>query len=239
MDYLKDVLDDAVSFIQDHEEALKEAIVDGLDFDRNYISCLDEDFHCAITDRAYSLTDAAYIIESCVNEETDSGLWEGQQPEQAISTKAAFAYSMDVWFKCEEIYKEIKEAYEDALNDIEEEQGPGDEDAYAELAIGRSWRAFEHDYLEVEPVLPGSPEEGALLRRWLSLNESAGMWGGYPFGSAYIDTRCGSGHGMPEVKNFVDFDHEAAAKLPHLKGRYKANIRDYFEETFGKNGRYV
>lgn len=222
MNYLKDVLGDAVSFLQDHEEAIKDAIVDDLDFDRNDINCLDEDFHLDITDRAYTLSDAAYIIENCENEETDSGLWENQQPEDAIKTKAAFSFSMDVWLKCEELYQEIQVRYDE----IEEEGTP--EGGMVDLA----WQEFEEKYIKVETYVLGSPDEERTLKRWLDLNANAGIWSGSPFGSSYIDTRCGSGHGMPVIKDFVDFDNQAAAKLPHLKGKYRSDIQAYYAETF-------
>lgn len=233
MDYQKDVSDDAVSFLQDHEEAFKEAIVDDLDFDRNDIDCLDMDFHLDITDRAYALSDAAYIIENCENEETDSGLWESQQPEDAIKTKAAFSYSMDVWFKCEKLFKEIKERYDEILEEGTEDATDGP-NTPEDGAIDLAWQEFEDEYVKVEPFASGSPDEKRTLRRWLDLNANAGLRGGSPFGSAYIDARCGTGHGMPTVKDYVDFDREAATRLPHLTGKYKDYIKAYYEKTFAR-----
>jgi hypothetical protein len=240
VDYDNDVQEDAVGFLEDHEDEFKEAIKDGTDFDINDISCLDTSFHESITDRAYSLTDAAYIIEHCENEETDSGLWEGQQPEDAISTKAAFSYSRDVWFKCEELYNSIKDRFEELQEEIHEglddkelvENKLDEDDSMIEKrAIKEAWDEFEDQYTKVRLIEPGSVEERQTLLRWLSFNERAGMFGGGPLGSSYIDSRCGTGHGMPEVKDFVDFDHDTAKRLPHFQGKTRDEIRMHCKMT--------
>ena len=43
-----------------------------------------------------SLRDSDVIISNCEFEESDWGLWEGQEPEQAIATKAFYSYKADV-----------------------------------------------------------------------------------------------------------------------------------------------
>jgi hypothetical protein len=72
-------------------------------------------------------------------------------------------------------------------------------------------------------------EQKKLLECWIRLSNNAGLWGGYPLGHSYIDDRCGAGYGMIEVKDFVDFDHEVALKIPLLRGKQKREIAAYLE----------
>lgn len=48
-------------------------------------------------------------------------------------------------------------------------------------------------------------------------------------GMSYIDARCGSGHGMPDIKNFVDCDHELARKIPALAGKREEFVKGYWD----------
>ena len=66
------------------------------------------------------------------------------------------------------------------------------------------------------------------------MNQDAGMRGGYPVGSSYIDARCGTGHGMPEVKDYVEFDHEFAQRVPWLSGKYKDVVQNRHDELVEK-----
>ena len=114
--YKDDVKENARDFILDHKEMIIEALIlENCNWDYNDIEGLDSAFHECIVDRDYSLTEAADIIANCENEESDSGLWEGQQPEQAICTKAAFSFGNDVWFECEKIFTRLQELYEEML----------------------------------------------------------------------------------------------------------------------------
>ncbi len=55
-----------------------------------------------------SLRDSDVIISNCDNEETDWGLWEGQQPEEAIATKAFYSYRSDVSNRGFELIEEFE-----------------------------------------------------------------------------------------------------------------------------------
>ncbi len=235
MNYEKDIIQEAIDFLKDHADDFKEAIMDRKDFDRNEISSLDESFHCNITDRAYTPEDAVYILEHCENEETDSGLWQRLDWRGQLSARAAYSFSLDVWFKAEEIYKELVDLYIEAQEDYvekrEEEHPELDKDDITEGRddtgiIDTVWRDY-FKQLEPDKVEQGSQDELELLEEWLSLGKKAGTWGGYPLGRSYIDARCGSGHGMPDIKEFVDFDHEIAAKLPHMLGKRREAIEEY------------
>jgi hypothetical protein len=234
MDYDKDVENDAVNFIEEHEDEIKEAIADQKEFDgvgTRYGDIRDA-FHEAVIDVAYSPSDAVYILESCENEETDSGLWEGKDWRDELSAIAAYSFGNDVWFKCEEIYKELKERVSELIYEFEDDLDGSKEEfdeAREEAAITQAWKEFvaEHTTKSIEK---DSEEERELLQRWLALSKDASWWAGYPIGSSYIDARCGTGHGMPDVKDFVDFDHEIAQKLPWMQGKRKDDVEMRLDE---------
>ena len=61
-------------------------------------------------DKWYSLQDAAQLLDELDDyEETDTGLWEGQPPKDAISTQAAFTYGNAVYQKFQKLIKEIND----------------------------------------------------------------------------------------------------------------------------------
>lgn len=243
VDYQKDVEEDAVALILDNEDMFKQAIKDDVDFDRNDIDDLDQVFHESITDRGYTPEDAIFILENCENEETDSGIWDGcEDYREELSARAAYSYANDVWFKGEELYNELKTFYADAYEAMQEQHKedpePKDddeeedqEDKIKEEAATEAITEFRNRYdPKLAPVEEGSEEEYELLKEWLSLNSKSGMWGGYPLGGSYIDSRCGTGHGMPDVKDYVDFDRLVAKRVPHLRSKYQGDIKSYFEK---------
>lgn len=226
MDYDNEIDNEARDFLLDHEEMIVQALKDDADWDYNDIDNLDSLWHETIVDRGYTLEDAAYILENCQNEENDSGIWEGLDAQEAMSAQAAYSYSNDVWFRCEEMYNNIKENMQEI---IEENEGTDKEDVeFAQVAFDE----FKADYDKtISPVEKDSEGELSLIRQWLRMNErDAGSRGGYPVGSSYIDSRCGTGHGMPEVKDYVEFDHEFAQKVPWLSGKYKEVVQDRHDE---------
>jgi hypothetical protein len=117
--YRHEIQKETVDFMTDHEDMITEALKDESDWDRNDIRDLDQAFHENIVDRAYTLSDAAWILDNCDNEETDSGLWEGQKPRDAVCTQAAFSFANDVWERSEELYKEIKENFDEIVDNVD------------------------------------------------------------------------------------------------------------------------
>jgi hypothetical protein len=70
----------------------------------------DSAFHETITDREYDLQEAADLLNELSNDlEEDSGLWQEQEPEQAIATQAAYTYSNVVYRKATELLEEIRD----------------------------------------------------------------------------------------------------------------------------------
>jgi hypothetical protein len=222
MDYDSEVEDEARDFLIENEEMIVKALYEDADWDYNDIDDLDCYWHETIVDRGYSIEDAAYILDNCHEEETDSGIWEGLDARDAMSARAAYSYSNDVWFKCEEFYNGIKERMQEMLDD-----GDVQEEQEAQAAFDE----FKSEYDKtVLPVEKDSEEELSLIRQWLRMNADAGMCGGYPVGGSYIDSCCGTGHGMPDVKDYVDFDHEFAKKVPWLSGKYKEVVQTRHDE---------
>lgn len=117
--YDEQVIEEAKCFLYDNEDMIRDAIKNGSDFDRNDIDELDEVFHYSIVDRAYSLMEAAFIVENCHEEEHDSGLWDGQSPRDAINTMAAFSFANDVWDELTALYEQIRSEYDEVMEAME------------------------------------------------------------------------------------------------------------------------
>jgi hypothetical protein len=214
----------------------KEAIKDGKDFDRNDIDGLDSAFHENITDRGYTPKDAIYILKACKEEETDSGIWEGLDDWRAeLSARAAYSFSNDVWFKMEEIYNELKDDYEAQYTEATEEKetlakkgdddDDVDEDALKEAVVDQILKDYSAEFV-IEPVT-NRKEQIHLIKQWFEMGTKAGWMSGYPLGSSYIDIRCGTGHGMPDTKDYIEIDHELAKKIPAISGKYKSDVDEY------------
>jgi hypothetical protein len=70
----------------------------------------DEYHHQSHTDRSYDLSEAAQVLDQLDDyEETDSGLWEGLAPREAIGAQAAYTYGNAVYDKWREKVKELNE----------------------------------------------------------------------------------------------------------------------------------
>lgn len=228
MNYKKDVEEDARDFLTEHEDEFKEAIKDGKEF--HGIDEVHDWLHESVTDRAYTPQDAVYVLEECENEENDSGIWEGLDDwRQELSARAAYSYSNDVYYKASEIYEELKERYEELVDEAGECKEDEDEDERNEKILNQVWGEFTEED-KIEPITPGGQEEIDLIEQWLEMGKNAGSWNGYPMGGSYIDARCGVGFGMPDVKDYVDFDREVAKKLPHLSGKYQTDVRARLDE---------
>jgi hypothetical protein len=257
MDLRKDVRDDAARFIIKHEEIFKQALLDGkseahdIDYDHN------GEFHEDVVDRAYTLQDAAFIVENCDELEEDRGLWEGLEPIEAVKAQAAWSYGNDVHAEVKRLYEELFEKFEDIRDDLDDRHselqaiqddhagsGPDgtltlEEDtelqslgaALDELAADSAWQWLVNRG-KLEPCVPGSDDEAFVLRTWLRLNEQAGLRGGYPLGGSYIDARCGVGYGMPDQKDYVDFDDMAGKRVPHLYGANREQVEAYVKKTW-------
>jgi hypothetical protein len=228
VDFIEEVMDDVIESLKNGEEYL-------LDGDLN-----DRFFEC-VTDRSYTLSDAAFVIDNSNNVETDSGLWEGKDPQDAIETQAAFTFSNDVNSDVEEIYEDLKSTYDDNYGEVYDElmeehkddvkADPDDDDYDAtedaeEAAILFTKEYFESEYGNTVPVVTDKKEQIFMIERYLTMANTVSR-GGYPVGGSYIDSRCGIGFGMPNEYDYVEYDHKIARAIPAIRGMYKEDVKKY------------
>lgn len=129
--YYKAIKDLADDFLQENEEEIKEIIKEN--FQRSEEEIWDKVYQdWALLDRVWEFVDgewysflrgewcedrktelgsAVKVIEESQEVETDSGLWEGKEPEEAIIAQAFATACNDLYFELEERIKEtIKES---------------------------------------------------------------------------------------------------------------------------------
>lgn len=240
--YDGEVRKEAVDFIEDVFDDVIDAIVDDEDYLFNN-SSIDDTFFESVTDRSYSITDAAFVIENSDNVESDSGLWDGKDPSEALECQAAFTYANDVKSDVEEIYQEIKsvydEKYDEIYRDLEDKNieagDKGDEDYDPEDDAREAAKQFIDDYFQNEynepvAVVTSAGDRIRMIERYLALGDNAGMWAGFPCGGSYIDSRCGVGFGMPEIHDYVEFDHMISHAIPDISGKNTSEIKVYLKE---------
>lgn len=120
-----------------------------------------EDYHhSSHVDKSYRLKDAAALLEDLSDyEETDSGLWEGQEPRDAISTMAAFTYGNTVASD----FSDYMEMLNNIVEDSKIEAGHPDEkylDTYVRALVAFVLRGGAHP-----GDFKGGPKGGP-ARRW-------------------------------------------------------------------------
>lgn len=129
---------EAKSFVEEFEVDLIDEIKDGNTDVHSYVhdyrlhEWVDNDFIYV------DLKDSADILEQSDNVETDSGLWEGQEPRKAIETQAFFTYRNDLGEEVMERFKDILERkmseVDSDLDELREEQADEmDNDKYDEF----------------------------------------------------------------------------------------------------------
>lgn len=115
--YKEYVDNEARSFVDEYEDELLDEIKNGNTDVYEFVN--DYRVHeWVVNDFIYvDLTDSAEILEQSDNVETDFGLWEGQEPVEAIKTQAFFTYRNDLSNKVINIFKSV---LQDKLNELEE-----------------------------------------------------------------------------------------------------------------------
>jgi hypothetical protein len=103
----------------DIEEDIKGNKLDVYDyFDERIHEWADTEFS-----RGIDLVDCALILDQSNNVETDSGLWEGQEPRKAIETQAFFTYRYDLFsavkYLTEEYLQELLDKYLALADDVQ------------------------------------------------------------------------------------------------------------------------
>jgi hypothetical protein len=226
MEYNRIIEKEAIDFILEQEDMFKKAIVDETESTYD-IDDFDRTFHENITDRAYTLSDAAFVIENSDNPESDSGMWEGQEPEEALKTQAAYTFSNDVNTEITDQYNKITQWYTDTCDESDLENDI--EEKIKSDIINQIFIDFK-DEQTTESIETGTEEELHLLKRWMKRSDEAGMRGGYPLGSSYIDSRCGVGYGQMDQYDYIEFDHMVAKMLPDMAHKYRGTIEPRIKE---------
>lgn len=225
VDFVEEMMDEFITAMQNEDDYFFDNDVE------------DRFFEC-VCDRAYTLSDAAFVIENSDNVETDSGLWDGKEPAEALETQAAFTFSNDVHSEVEEIYEAVKSEYDlhyqiiyDELADKhsdDDDYDPTEDAMEAASLVAKEY--FEETYGDGVEVVTGIGDRIRMIERYLALGDRASLWDGYPCGGSYIDSRCGVGFGMPEIHDYVEFDHMIAKAIPEIYGKGKSEIKKYLEE---------
>ncbi len=115
----QEALGDAISSVEHFFDEIVQAIIDNSGdaptdiTDRQYSDSYHHESHI---DKSYRLLEAAQLLEDLDEfEETDSGLWEGQMPRDAISTQAAYTYGNAVASMFSDIMGDINSSINDAV----------------------------------------------------------------------------------------------------------------------------
>jgi len=126
--YYESINEMADDFVSEYKDEIKEIIKENKDRKPDYI--FDEAIYQKwdLTDKLHEWLDSAWYgflrsdwCKECVTEfsscaklldesnevETDSGLWEGQDPKDAIMTQAFFTARIDLYFQVEKLIKGI------------------------------------------------------------------------------------------------------------------------------------
>ena len=123
MSYREDAVSDAKETIENYREAIIDQLADdgeASDDLLNDYSCGDSYHHENHVDKSYDLQEAAQLLEELQeHEETDTGLWDGQAPRDAIATQAAFTYGNAVYHEWKELIDEINDKAQDVSDEYE------------------------------------------------------------------------------------------------------------------------
>lgn len=82
-------------------------------------------------------------------------------------------------------------------------------------------------------IAPGSEEEQRLLGRWIKKGQGL-IVSGSVLGEAYIDPKVKRDDEVHKLSvEYVALDHDVAAQLPHLKGRFRYELEKYYRDHWG------
>lgn len=118
--YNQNALSDARDMIDNFADAIAEQARDDKVSDDLFDDYLDGDdyHHTNHVDKEYSLSEADGILEQLSeDEETDTGLWEGLAPREAISAQAAYTYGNAVLRRWQSYIGELNELLDDVIGE--------------------------------------------------------------------------------------------------------------------------
>jgi hypothetical protein len=85
----------------------------------------------------------------------------------------------------------------------------------------------------VEPVKPESDEERLLLGRWIKKGRGL-IISTSPMGESYIDPKVKREGEVARLSDeFHKMDLEVAQRVPHLKGKFRYEVEQYFRDHWG------
>ena len=167
-EYLTSAEDDAKSSVEEFVDEIVEKLIDGQgDADLEITDYSDSYHHENHVDKSYSLLEAAELLDDLSSyEETESGLWEGQEPRDAISTMAAYTYGNAVASMFRDLMVQVNDAIDDAVreeslvwehDDEPENLTPEEHDAW--VVMEENWQAnLEKQVEEIVLVAAGIKE---------------------------------------------------------------------------------
>jgi hypothetical protein len=130
--YLREAADDAAETVRNFEDEILEQLIDNGEASDDLFNDYpngDSWHHESHVDKWYSLTDAAELIDQLSDhEETDNGLWEGQQPKEAIGTCAAYTYGNAVLSEWNDLIKEINGEADTIISDFADDETTWEEE---------------------------------------------------------------------------------------------------------------
>jgi hypothetical protein len=125
----------------------------------------DSYHHETHVDRSYRLMEAAEILDQLSQyEETDSGLWEGQEPQEAVITQAAFTYAHAVYSEFRTMMEGVNEGLSDVFSEMAEEETKREE-RKDELEADRA-DADEVHLPKIDAELATLEDDKAFEKRW-------------------------------------------------------------------------
>lgn len=149
--YLANAESDAKETVDNFKEEILEQLLDNGeasdDLNNDYDGG-DAWHHECHVDKWYSLHDAAAVLDQLDEfEETDSGLWEGQDMKEALSTCAAFTYGNAVYSEWTDLIKRINKEADTIISEFDDEEADLEEavDAANTEAADREQEAEETD----------------------------------------------------------------------------------------------
>ena len=135
-DYRTDAQSDAAEMAEHFLDEIVEKLCDDGEASDDFNNDYDDSYHHeSHVDKSYSVKEAVAVLDQLdEHEETDSGLWEGQEWERVLETKAAFTYGNAVASNWNDLIEKINEAYDDAVAAL------GDSDAYSDPELAANLR---------------------------------------------------------------------------------------------------
>lgn len=161
--FVRDVRRDALNMMEEFLDATIEQLLDDGKASGDLLNDYpngDAYHHETHVDKDYSLSEAAELLD-CLSdhEETDSGLWQGLEPREAIACQAAFTYGNAVMDHWQNLIENVND--DEELSLLLEDYGGIEDDVQNELTVLEEEHRHEQAEAKTEWELEQSafPEE--------------------------------------------------------------------------------